>query len=137
VVLADTNNPTLLNPACTVCHRIMDPVAGAFQNYSDDGYYKYSWGGVDSLDDLYKESGEDRAVRADTWESRETLSWPVSLAADTRPVFRRPAPSLRLIASAASHARTAKASEIRAPVCASVAAKICTAGRGSAVARRP
>ena len=25
VALADTNNPTLVNPACTVCHRIMDP----------------------------------------------------------------------------------------------------------------
>ena len=82
VALADTNNPTLLNPACTVCHIPMDPVAGAFQNYSDDGYYKYSWGGVDSLDDLYKQSGgKERAVRADTWESRETVSWPVSLAA--------------------------------------------------------
>ena len=80
--LADTNNPTLLNPACTVCHIPMDPVAGAFQNYSDDGYYKHSWGGVDSLDDLYKESrGEEHEVHADTYESRETLSWPLALTA--------------------------------------------------------
>ena len=35
VALADTNNPTLRNPACTVCHRVLDPVAGAFQNYKD------------------------------------------------------------------------------------------------------
>ena len=35
-----TNNPTLRNPACTVCHRVLDPVAGAFQNYGDDGYYR-------------------------------------------------------------------------------------------------
>ena len=85
VALADTNNPTLLNPACTVCHVIMDPVAGAFQNYSDDGFYKFSWGGVDSLDDLYKRSGgEERAIQADTWESRETVSWPVSPAAGTQ-----------------------------------------------------
>ena len=82
VALADTNNPTLRNPACTVCHRIMDPVAGAFQNYSDSGYYRYSWGGADSLDDLYKTSGgEARAIRAESWEERETLSWPVWLPA--------------------------------------------------------
>ena len=40
--LADTNNPTLRNPACTVCHRVLDPVAGAFQNYGDEGSYKTS-----------------------------------------------------------------------------------------------
>ena len=82
VALADTNNPTLLNPTCTVCHRIMDPVAGAFQNYADRGHYKYSWGGVDSLDDLYKESGgEERAIQADSWEDRETLTWSMPLSA--------------------------------------------------------
>ena len=83
VALADTNNPTMFNPACTVCHVIMDPVAGAFQNYSDDGFYKYSWGGVDSLDDLYKESGGEPplSIEAESWEDRQTLSWTVSLAA--------------------------------------------------------
>ena len=82
VALADTNNPTMHNPACTVCHRVLDPVAGAFQNYSDDGYYRYSWGGQDSLDDLYKQAGEPpKPIRADSWEDRETLSWPVSLVA--------------------------------------------------------
>ena len=82
VALADTNNPTLLNPACTVCHRIMDPVAGAFQNYSDDGFYKFSWGGLDSLDDLYKNAGEPPlSIEAESWEDRQTLSWPVSLDA--------------------------------------------------------
>ena len=82
--LADTNNPTLLNPACTVCHRALDPVAGAFQNYADNGYYRESWGGADSLDDLYKR-GERAAlpVRADSWQERETLSWPVALVSGT------------------------------------------------------
>ena len=82
--LADTNNPTLLNPACTVCHRVLDPVAGAFQNYADNGYYRDSWGGADSLDDLYKRG--ERAVlpiRADSWQERETLSWPVALVSGT------------------------------------------------------
>ena len=80
--LADTNNPTMFNPACTVCHTVMDPVAGAFQNYGDDGLYKNQRGGIDSLDEQYKLSGgEERAVQAESWEGRETLSWPVFLAA--------------------------------------------------------
>ena len=67
VALADTNNPTLGNPACTVCHSVLDPVAGTFQNYSDNGYYKHNWGGLDSLDDLYKEgSVEALAVQAES-----------------------------------------------------------------------
>ena len=54
----------------------MDPVAGAFQNYSDDGFYKYSWGGVDSLDELYKDGkGAALPVQANSWQVRETLSW--------------------------------------------------------------
>ena len=80
--LADTNNPTMFNPACTVCHRVLDPVAGAFQNYGDDGFYKDQFGGVDSLDGFYKEAvGPSRALRAASWRDRETLSWQVRLAA--------------------------------------------------------
>ena len=55
--LADTNNPTMRNPACTVCHGVLDPVAGAFQNYGIEGYYRDGWGGMDSLDDFYKSEG--------------------------------------------------------------------------------
>ena len=84
VALADTNNPTMNNPACTVCHSILDPVAGAFQNYGDDGYYKDKWGGLDSLDDLYKEGKvAAMAVQAESWEDRQTLVWPLTLAAGT------------------------------------------------------
>ena len=54
MALADTNNPTMHNPNCTVCHQNLDPVAGAFQNYDDDGFYKSHWGGLDSLDEFYK-----------------------------------------------------------------------------------
>ena len=43
------------NPACTVCHTVMDPVAGSFQNYADEGEYRESWGGTDSLDGHYKD----------------------------------------------------------------------------------
>jgi len=33
-------NPTLYNPACTVCHTQLDPVAGAFQNWDSAGRYR-------------------------------------------------------------------------------------------------
>ena len=70
VALADTNNPTMNNPACTVCHSILDPVAGAFQNYGDEGFYRDKWGGLDSLDDLYKEGKvAAMAVQAESWEA--------------------------------------------------------------------
>lgn len=54
VALADTNNPTLGNPACTVCHTVLDPVAGVFQNYGDRGSYRDQRGGLDALDRFYK-----------------------------------------------------------------------------------
>lgn len=54
LALADTNNPTLNNPACTVCHDRLDPVAGAYQNYGNEGFYRDKWGGLDSLPDTYK-----------------------------------------------------------------------------------
>ena len=80
--LADTNNPTLRNPACTVCHRVLDPVAGTFQNYGDDGLYRDQWGGLDSLDGFYKDAhGPSLAIQAKSWEDRETLTWPLSLDA--------------------------------------------------------
>lgn len=54
VALADTDNPTLKNSACTVCHDRLDPVAGAYQNYGNEGFYRDKWGGKDSLPDTYK-----------------------------------------------------------------------------------
>ena len=82
VALADTNNPTMHNPACTVCHSVLDPVAGAFQNYGDEGMYRDQWGGLDSLDEFYKEAkGSSLAIQAESWAERETLSWSLSLAA--------------------------------------------------------
>ena len=93
--LADTNNPTMFNPACTVCHRVLDPAAGAFQNYFDEGQYKTNWGGIDSLDGFYKreDGGPSLPIRAGSWRSRETLSWPVWMAAGRqtlRVVFTNP-----------------------------------------------
>ena len=71
VALADTHNPTMHNPACTVCHSVLDPVAGAFQNYGDDGFYRDQWGGLDSLDGFYKygdEHGHGWVTAKETFE---------------------------------------------------------------------
>ena len=85
VALADTNNPTMHNPACTVCHIVMDPVSGAFQDYGDDGFYKDQWGGMDSLHRLYKEDyGTELNVEATSRRDREALSWPLVLSAGTQ-----------------------------------------------------
>ena len=82
VALADTNNPTMHNPNCTVCHSILDPVAGVFQNYGDVGLYKQEWGGVDSLDNFYKNGkGPALPVQAESWADRDVLVWPLSLGA--------------------------------------------------------
>ena len=70
IALADTNSPTMYNSACTVCHAALDPVAGAFQNYGNEGYYRENYGGTDSLDEFYKEppDGSDTLyVQGDTW----------------------------------------------------------------------
>ena len=73
VALADRDNPTMNNQACTVCHEVLDPVAGAFQNYDDVGYYRSGWGGFDSLDEQYKEhpEGTDHEIHAPSNSSRE------------------------------------------------------------------
>lgn len=64
--LADKNNPTLLNPACTVCHQILDPVAGSFQNYGELGYFRDS-NFFDALPWAYKDDPESGYENGDTW----------------------------------------------------------------------
>ena len=91
VALADTNNPTMHNPNCTVCHSVLDPVAGAFQNYGDDGMYKDQWGGLDSLDEFYKHpEGDDGVfeIQAHSWAERQTFSLMAWLDQDSRLVLR-------------------------------------------------
>ena len=69
-VLADTKNPTMNNPACTVCHIPMDPVAGTYQNYGNFGLYRDKNSGRDALPALYRKP-EDGTVspykQGDTW----------------------------------------------------------------------
>ena len=79
-VLEDTNNPTMNNRACTACHERMDPVAGAFQNYGENGLYRDQDGGLDSLDGDYKYQGpvggHDVPVTLRSEENYETFSIP-------------------------------------------------------------
>jgi len=69
VALADTKNPTMNNPACTVCHSVLDPVAGTFQDYADNGIYRVTVNGTDSLDRTYKSTttGPGLYKTGDTW----------------------------------------------------------------------
>lgn len=68
VALADTNNPTMNNPSCTVCHSVLDPVAGTFQDYGDNGTYRVALNGTDSLDRAYKTAqGGGLYKVGDTW----------------------------------------------------------------------
>ncbi|MEH6344866.1 MAG: c-type cytochrome [Bermanella sp.] len=65
--LADTDNPTLNNPACTVCHVVMDPVAGAFQNYGDTMHYRDAKNGLSALPSSYTNDRESEYQEGDIW----------------------------------------------------------------------
>ena len=74
IALADNDNPTMKNSACTVCHERLDPVAGAYQSFGDLGHYLDQFGGNDSLADSYKcpecyggEFGDTLYEQGDTW----------------------------------------------------------------------
>jgi len=54
VDLDDNDNPTMFNTNCTVCHTVMDPAAGTFQNFGDDGLFLEN--DSDSLPRSYKET---------------------------------------------------------------------------------
>ena len=82
VALADRDNPTLHNAACTVCHSALDPLAGAFQNYGDSGYYRDQWGGLDALDYFYKNGADSAAaIRGQSSADRAPVSWTLKLPA--------------------------------------------------------
>jgi hypothetical protein len=51
--------PTMENPNCVLCHRNMEPVAGAFQNWGSNGFHQslyWDRAGMDSLASAYKSS---------------------------------------------------------------------------------
>ena len=68
--LSDRNNPTMNNANCTVCHALLDPVAGAFQNWDEDNFYRGSGNGQDALDGFYKyprDGSQSPYRRGDLW----------------------------------------------------------------------
>ena len=68
--LSDSDNPTMNNPACTVCHSVLDPMAGAFQNYGDEGFWRDNDGALDSLAQFYKHPPDGSLSpyqHGDTW----------------------------------------------------------------------
>lgn len=68
--LADSANPVFSNPACTGCHRQLDPLAGAFQNWgytgrfrlNDDGEFRsfLTYPRTDALNEGYKSESVER-----------------------------------------------------------------------------
>ena len=67
---ADKDNPTMNNPACTVCHELLDPVAGAFQNHGNDGHDGHL--GRDALPDSYKYADEENTDDSNSYHEGDT-----------------------------------------------------------------
>ena len=65
--LQDTNNPTMNNANCSVCHAILDPVAASFQNWDERNQYRPNG---QALDRLYKSpdnGGKSLYQNGDSW----------------------------------------------------------------------
>jgi hypothetical protein len=90
--LLDTRNPTMHNPACTVCHIPLDPPAGAFQNYTATGFYRATLGGRHALDYLYISphyNATHHPIEPGTRAEREEIvEYAVPLASDSRVILR-------------------------------------------------
>jgi len=82
--LADTNNPTMNNPACTSCHEIMDPVAGAFQNWNQDGLYRHS-----GKDDLWYRDMRDPGLFGEKIDSHDSSLQELAQKIIREPSFAR------------------------------------------------
>ena len=64
-----STNPTLFDPACVTCHVYMDPVAGAFTNWSNEGWYRpQAWYG-----DMVPPGYKDEEIPAE--EMDRSLQW--------------------------------------------------------------
>ena len=63
--------PTMENPNCMTCHTIMDPVAGAFKNWSADNRYARNFNGErgdkDSLSYSYKYRSYPKNHQGQSW----------------------------------------------------------------------
>lgn len=90
--LLDTRNPTMHNPACTVCHIPLDPAAGAFQNYVETGFYRAIGEGEDTLDGAYKypwASAKHHAIEPDDSQERRVITaLAIPMTKDSRVALR-------------------------------------------------
>lgn len=63
--------PTMENPNCLVCHTVMEPVAGAFQNWGNRNRYHQNFNGqrgsLDALANAYKSSNYARNHENQRW----------------------------------------------------------------------
>lgn len=65
------HNPTMNNEQCTICHASVDPMAGAFQNWDEQGRYRPPETGW--FDDLRPPGFGEADVPPDDWTS--SLAW--------------------------------------------------------------
>ncbi|MEO1272108.1 MAG: DUF1592 domain-containing protein, partial [Myxococcota bacterium] len=74
-----THNPTMNDPQCSVCHAVVDPVAGAFQNWDDRGNYNPpdAWFG-----DMREPGFGKQSIKGDV--RMESLSWLAQRITDDR-----------------------------------------------------
>ena len=66
-----SQNPTLFDADCTVCHEVTDPVAGAFQNWDDQGRYAPRDSGW--YTDMLPAGIEGENIPTDMWA--ESIPW--------------------------------------------------------------
>ena len=99
--LLDTRNPTMHNPACTVCHIPLDPVAGAFQNYTETGFYRATLRGKHAFWPVYihPESYAQRHHVPISTKPIEIVQHAVPITIDSEIVLRHRSP--RSVASSA------------------------------------
>ena len=67
------NSATWTNPNCTVCHNVMEPIAGAFSNWDNRGRYRPGWR-VD-LAPFSQEPGISIEKKVPTAEANSMLQW--------------------------------------------------------------
>lgn len=73
-----SQNPTLFDAQCTVCHDVIDPVSGAFQNWDDQGRYMPPENGW--YTDMLPAGIEGQQMPSDVWA--ESVPWLNARAAE-------------------------------------------------------
>ena len=75
-------NPTLEDPSCTVCHKVLDPIAGTFLKWDDNDYEKFEADNQWYADMVNPGFGEAKMTLADYPTSEAWLA--EKIAADER-----------------------------------------------------